>query len=535
MLDEVTARNLGLIEQAAVRLSPRLTVITGETGTGKTLMLGALRLVRGDKTSKGIIGPASDSCDVSARFVIDNQELVIRRVIDVSRSRAYIDNAAAPASALNELVGRTVAIIGQHDQLTITASAGVRTMVDRMLSDEGLVARTAYHSAWTTLRGITAERDALGGDATSLERERDTLAHQMAEIDHAAILDGEEEQLRSRVVRLRNADALAAELSSTLDALGDDEAGRAVDLAITSLRRVQAIDPSLDALVVDLQDMATSLNETATQVARMLGDLEEDAEDLAGVEDRLAVITSLKRRYGPTSEDVVTYRKTAGERHDELAAALDASETLGLRLADATDALEGAGRALHEHRATAAATISDVARSELKDLGFRDPIVNIVISHAPPGPLGADTASVRFASDASLEPGPVSAIASGGELSRLVLALTLASGASDASVIAFDEIDTGIGGSTALAMGEKLASLASSRQVICVTHLPQVAAFADLHLSVTRSGTAAEIVQLGPEERLTELTRMLAGLSQSETGRVHAEELLAIAQRHDAD
>jgi DNA repair protein RecN (Recombination protein N) len=298
---------------------------------------------------------------------------------------------------------------------------------------------------------------------------------------------------------------------------------------------VQAIDPSLDAIVVALQDMATTLNETATQVARMLGDLEEDAEDLAGVEDRLAVITSLKRKYGPTSEDVVTYRKTAGERHDELAAVLDASETLDVRVADATEALEGAGRALREHRAAAAATISDVARGELKDLGFRDPIVDIVISHAPSGPLGADTASVRFASDASLEPGLVSAIASGGELSRLVLALTLASGASDASVIAFDEIDTGIGGSTALAMGEKLASLAASRQVICVTHLPQVAAFADLHLSVSRSGAAAKIVELGPEERLTELTRMLAGLSQSETGRVHAEELLAIAQRHEAD
>lgn len=535
MLDEITARNLGLIDQAAVRISPRLTVITGETGTGKTLMLGALRMIRGDKTPKGIIGPADDSCDVSARFILDDEELVIRRVIDSSRSRAYIDNTAAPAAALTELVGRRIAIIGQHDQLTITASTGVRTMVDRVLSDEGRTARAAYVDAWSSLRNVLAERDAIGGDPTALERERDTLAHQIAEIDAAAVLDGEEEALRSRAIRLRNADALAVELSSALDALGDDETGRALDTAINSLRRVQAIDANIDPLLTGLEDIGTSVNEVATQVARMLGDLRDDAEDLAVVEDRLALITSLNRRYGPTTEDVVTYRKTAGERHDELTESLDASETLEARLAEATAALDAAGSVLMGHRRTAAATISATARRDLTDLGFREPSVDILISAAPAGPLGADTASVSFASDAALEPGPISAIASGGELSRLVLALTLGSGASDAAVIAFDEIDTGIGGSTALAMGEKLASLAASRQVICVTHLPQVAAFADLHLTVTRSGTAAEIHQLDPEERLTELTRMLAGLSESETGRVHAEELLAIAQRRSPD
>jgi DNA repair protein RecN (Recombination protein N) len=287
--------------------------------------------------------------------------------------------------------------------------------------------------------------------------------------------------------------------------------------------------------VTGLHDIATSINESATQVARMLTDLEDDAEDLADVEDRLALIASLKRRYGPTIEDVVTYRKTAGERHDELAEALDASETLDMRVAEAIATLDTAGGTLMGHRRVAAAAISAAAQRELTDLGFRDPLVDILISEAPPGPLGADTASVSFASDAALDPGPISTIASGGELSRLVLALTLGSGASDAALIAFDEIDTGIGGSTALAMGEKLASLAASRQVICVTHLPQVAAFADLHLTVTRTGTAAEIHPLGPEERLTELTRMLAGLSESETGRVHAEELLAIAQQHPAD
>jgi DNA repair protein RecN (Recombination protein N) len=530
MLDELTATNLGLIPSADVRLSPGLTVITGETGTGKTLMLGALRLLRGDTARKGVIGPAGDMCEVSARFVDGDDEHVIRRRVDAARSRAYLDGSAATAGDLSEALAHRVAIIGQHDQLTITSASGVRSLIDRRLDEDGTAASNDYAAAWSRLMAIRTELDALGGDLRTMERERDIAEHQAAEIDGAELDPDHDEQLRDRVIALRNVDALLGEVDRAATALGPEGVEPLLDSAAGALRAAAGFDATASDLADRIDDISTMVNETSRDVAAYATGLEADPERLEAMEQRLHLLGELRRKYGDTIEDILSFRKQAAENAARLSSLLDAAADIDERALEARSAVEATGERLRIARQRAADEIAAIARGHLTDLGFTDPVVRISVVAAEPSSGGADRAVVLFASAADLEPGPVSAIASGGELSRLVLALTLAAGSPDTTTIAFDEIDTGIGGATALAMGDKLKALARTRQVVCVSHLPQVAAHADLHLRVTRDGSVASVERLDDEERLGELTRMLSGLPDSKPGIDHARELLARAR-----
>lgn len=534
MLDEITASNLGLIDHARIRVGPGLTVITGETGTGKTLMLGALRLVRGDKAGKGYVGPSGDSCEVAARFTNGDGETVVRRAIDGGRSRAYVNDAATSVAGLVDSIAADVAIVGQHDQLTITSTRGVRALLDRSFNSRGKKAHRSYGDAWDAYQDVMAELEAIGSDIRGLERDRDMLRFQINEIDTAEMTTGEDVDIRGSLARLRNAEALGEDLDSALTALSDEGLERRFQTALTAVRSAAALDESLEPIEARLDSLVTQSNEIAGELAIYATSTEADPHRLDELESRLALINSIKRKYGDTIDDVLTFRKDADAQEQSLTRLLEAASDIDERRASALKSLEKAGGDLRSARQKAGDAIARDAIGHLTDLGFAEPVVRIEVTEADPGANGADRSTVLFASDAGLTPGPVSAIASGGELSRLVLALTLAAGTADASVVAFDEIDAGVGGTTALAMGEKLARLAVDRQVICVTHLPQVAAFADDQFAVQRSGQTAEIQHLDGDARLTELTRMLAGLSASERGREHAEELLALAaQRRD--
>jgi DNA repair protein RecN (Recombination protein N) len=408
----------------------------------------------------------------------------------------------------------------------------VRALVDRRLSESGLAAVEEYRKTWSEHLDIRGELEAIGSDPRGLERDRDMLAFQIAEIDDASLGPEEEEALRRDLTRLRNAEELGSDANRALTALGDDGLSDHAAQAVEALRSAEAIDPSLTSLTQRVEALATEASDIAGELALYMSDTQADPQHLDELEHRLSLINILKRKYGDTIEDILTFRKGAGVREQALSDLLTAAEDIDERREASLAAVHGAGETLRQHRTIAAEHIASNAVTHLGDLGFSDPVVRIEITGTDPGADGADRATVVFASDVSLAPGPVSSIASGGELSRLVLALTLAAGTAEASVVAFDEIDAGVGGSTALAMGRKLADLARDRQVICVTHLPQVAAYADTHLAVTRSGQTAAIDLLAADERLTELTRMLAGLSDSSTGRDHAEELLAIAAAH---
>ncbi len=531
MLDELAVTNLGLIAGARLELGPGLTVISGETGAGKTLLLGALRLLIGAAAGSDQVGPDGPEAVVEGRFVGPDRELVAaRRLVAGGRSRAYLDGHLAPNRQLTEEVGPFVELVGQHDHLTIGRPTEVRAMLDGALDATGRRARAAYAEVWDRLVAVRHDQQALGGDPRSLAREHELATHEADEIAAAGFEPGDEEQLRALVDRLRNAEELTAELDAAHRALADDgAAGDALGRAADALRRAARLDPTLSDVADDAAALTSGLAELAGDVARRAAALEAGTGDLDAVEERLALLGALKRKYGADLAAVLEYGKRAAAHASELAGVLERAAGIEGEVAEAVAAAAAAGEELASARREAGERLATAAVAELRDLGFERPVVSFTVEAAVPGPDGADRVGLEFASDESLPAGPVGRVASGGELSRLVLALRLAAGAGAAPVVAFDEVDAGVGGATALQLGRKLAGLAAERQVLCVTHLPQVAAFADRHLVVERTGKAAAVRLVDGEDRLAELSRMLSGLPASERGREHAGELLALA------
>ena len=528
MIDELLVRNLGVIREAHLELGAGFTVVTGETGAGKTLLLGALRMLLGADARADLVGPFADEAVVEGRFLRAEVEVGAgRRLRREGRSRAYLDGSIASADALDAATAGMVEIISQHDQLTITRPGEIRRLIDRNLDDDGRAAEEAYRVAWDERSRLIADQQALGGDRPALERERMTARYDAETIGAAAPTEGEDEELHVRLTRLRNAEqlrSLAADAASVIDRVRDDVGG-----AVGLLRRLVALDPSSSELADGVGGLEGQLDETAAGLVRLVEDLELDPAELEAAEERQAALTELMRRYGPSIEDVIDFGRRQADRADELTGLLDRADQIDQELAEADRRLTAAAVALRDGRRRAGAGVADRALTHLRELGFTRPLLRIEVEEAAPTAGGADTAAVVFASDERLDPGPISRVASGGELSRLVLALRLAAGAGEADSVIFDEIDAGVGGQTAIAVGAKLAALASDRQVLCVTHLPQVAAHADTHWVVERDGEKATVRKVEGDERVEELTRMLAGMPDSESGREAAQELLVRA------
>ncbi len=529
MLDELSVENLGLIPSARIEPGSGLVVITGETGTGKTLLLGALRLLRGEPARKDQIGPNGDETTVEARFVEGDVERILGRRVDRRRSRATIDGAMATAGSLAETLGGVLDVVGQHDRTLLSEQRAVRRLLDGSMTEAGAEALARYRSTWETLVDTEAQAAALGGDHRALERELDMVRFQRDEIAAARFAPGEDDELAERASRLRNSEELRERLAAVQNAAGEGGASAGLENADRELRAASRTAPSL----APLADLSAQLNELLSEfnaeIARVSADLDHDPHDLERVEQRLALLGDLKRKYGDDLDAVLAFEAEAATRAEELETLLDRSGEIASLLVVARADVREAADSLREQRREAAEDVSRGAIEHLRDMGFSDPYVGFRIAEREPGPDGGDQVVLEFASDIGLTPGPVAKIASGGELSRLILALRLASGTSDASIIAFDEIDAGTGGATALAMGAKLKDLARGRQVFCVTHLPQVAAYAESHFVVRREGNTATVSELQGDERLEELSRMLAGLPDSERGREHAAELLTIA------
>jgi len=529
MLDELSVSNLGLIPTARIEPGPGLVVITGETGTGKTLLLGALRLLRGEQARKDQIGPNGDETAVKARFVEDDTERILGRRVDRRRSRATIDGAMATAGNLAEALAGVLDVVGQHDRTLLSDPRAVRRLLDGAMSEGGTEALSRYRAAWEILVDTEGQAAALGGDHRALERELDMVRFQRDEIVAAAFVPGDDDELAERASRLRNSEELRERLAAVQSAAGESGASASLENADRELRAASRTAPSLEPLAELSSQLNELLSEFTAEITRVSADLDHDPLDLERVEQRLALLGDLKRKYGDDLDAVLSFAADATTRAAELETLLDRSGEIASLLVAARSGVMGAADALREQRREAAEGICRSAIGHLQDLGFSDPYVGFRVAQREPGPDGADQVTLEFASDSGLVPGPVAKIASGGELSRLILALRLASGTSDASIIAFDEIDAGTGGATALAMGGKLKDLARNRQVFCVTHLPQVAAYAESHFVVRREGNTASVSEVQDDERLEELSRMLAGLPDSERGREHAAELLSIA------
>ncbi len=533
MLDELAVNNLGLIEQARICPGRGLVVVSGETGTGKTLLLGALRLLLGADARSELVGPFGDETVVEGRFLVDGEEVVAgRRLPREGRSRAYLDGSIASGKILSDRLGNLVEIIGQHDQLFLTRQAEVRSMLDGLLDGPGLAARDGYRIAFERLGELSAARTALGGDNRALARELDLTRFQAEEIARAGFGTGEDENLERRAARLRHAETLIVHLgaATALAESGSEAVGGMVD----ELRRAARLDTGLDEYAAAAAGAAESLMELGRAIRLTSEAMVADPGELAEVEQRLTLLGELRRKYGPSLDDVLLFGKEASRRSDELIGLLSRADGIDAEYSAAEEEVSALGAKLSAARSRAGLILAEAAMGHLRELGMDDPVVEVVVVDDHPTASGADRVRLLFASDRRLQVGEVSKVASGGELSRLILSLRLAartgSGQGDAAVLVFDEIDSGVGGATALAMGRKLGALAADCQVLCVTHLPQVAAFADTHFVVERNENRATVREIDGDQRISELSRMLAGLPESSRGREAAAELVAIAR-----
>ncbi|HEX2040751.1 MAG TPA: DNA repair protein RecN, partial [Acidimicrobiales bacterium] len=527
VLVELRVRDLGVIAEAHVVLGPGLTALTGETGAGKTLLVEAIELLVGGRAESVLVRPGAEEAWVEGRFVVDGREVVLARAVPASgRSRAYVDGRMAPVGALAEAGAELVDLHGQHAHQALLSAPAQRAALDRF----GEVDLRPLHEARARLHAIEQSLDALGGDERARAREIDLLRYQVDEVDGARI-DGPDEDERLAEEEERLADATAHREAAAAAHAALAEEGRAGDALGSALAAVAGRSPLRDlegrlrSLVAEVGDVGTELRAAAEQ-------LEDDPERLDAVRGRRRQLHELRKKYGATLAEVLAFAEQARARLDELLSHDRRAAELDRDREQATEAVAAAERAVLAARRDAAPRLAAAVEAHLQDLAMAGARVEVEVGEEPPG----DRVAFLLGANPGEPALPLSKVASGGELARTMLALRLAlRDDAGAPTVVFDEVDAGIGGTAALAVGRSLAALAGDLQVLVVTHLPQVAAFADRQV-VVRKGeregrTVAEASVLEPAARVVELSRMLSGTPDSDAAREHAAELLAGAAR----
>ena len=528
MIHELSVRDLGVIADLRLVMGPGLTAVTGETGAGKTLIVTAIELLRGARADPVLVRPGADEAVVEARFDRNGDETVVSRVVPANgRSRAYVDTRMATASALADQGAHLVDLHGQHAHQTLLTTAAQRAALDAY----GGIELTPLGEARQRLREIDDRLAGLGGDERARARELDLLLFQAAELDAAGLEDPhEDDKLREEEERL--GDVLAhREAAEAAHAAIAADAG-AVDALASALATLAGRTPfavleqRIRGLIADLDDVVAELREATDS-------LEEDPVRLAEVQERRQLLASLRRKYGDTLDDVISFahetRRRVAEllRHDEEAAALEASRS------QAQENVTRAEVAVRSERSAAAPRLAAEIQEVLATLAMPRARIGVEVGESGAG----DEITFLLSANPGEPPLPLSRVASGGELARTMLAVRLVLGRAgvraEAETLVFDEVDAGIGGEAALAVGRALAALAVDRQVLVVTHLPQVAAFADRQVRVEKrevdGRTVATATELDADTRVAELSRMLSGRPDSETARDHAAELLQMA------
>lgn len=522
MLVELAVRDLGVIENLRLRLEPGMTVLTGETGAGKTMVVEAIALLMGGKADPARVRPGAEEAVVEGLFIDGDSEYVLRRVIPANgRSRSYIDRSLTTAKGLAELGSTLVEICGQHSHQRLLTQSAQRNVLDSYASIDLEPLRAARASR----REIVEEMATLGGDERSRAREIDLLQYQLDELVGADLSDpAEDDTLSEQQDQLSDAVASREAATEVAQLLGTDggAAGLLSD-AVSKLDGRTAFGEELDTL----QSLYAQVSDLAHEIRSASETIEENPERLDEIRRRRQLLVELRRKYGDSLADVISYRDETAQRLDELRS----HETTVARLQselDAAEALERSEAAIvREARLSAAPKLADAVKHRLANVAMGSARVEVSVEGDGPG----DDVEIRLAANPGMDALPIASAASGGELSRTMLALHLELSAGAPTMI-FDEVDAGLGGEAAVAVGRSLASLATDAQVLVVTHLPQVAAYADHQLSVEKSvGEVAvsTISLLDENRRIIELSRMLSGAPDSDTGRSHAAELLETA------
>jgi len=527
VLAELAVSDLGVIEGVAMVLDPGMTALTGETGAGKTMLVGAIGLLAGDRADPSVVRPGADEATVQGRFVVDGDEVVLTRVVPRhGRSRAYRDGRLITAGELAELAATLVDLHGQHAHVGLLTTASQRRALDRFAG----VDLSDLEAGKVAVREADAALQALGGDAGARQREIDFLRFQLDEIERVGLTDdGEDERLAREEELLADADALRDAAAAADEALGTERGAR--DLLATALaelsdrRPFQPLAERLQAVAAELEDLAHDLRATSESI-------EGDPERLAAVQARRAELADLRRRYTADARsslaELFAVRDDLARQLAELDAHADRAAAAERARAEAAATVARAASVVGERRRQEAGALAAAVQARLAELALGKAQVAITVGEDDPG----DDVTFLLALNPGLPAAALAKAASGGELARTMLALRLVVGAQVPTLV-FDEVDAGVGGSAARAVGRALAALAERKQVLVVTHLPQVAAFADAQVALSKhddgATTAMRAEVLGPEARVRELARMLSGLADSDTGQDHAEELLATA------
>ncbi len=577
VLEEMRIRSLGVIDDAVVELSPGFTAVTGETGAGKTMVVTSLALLLGGRADPALVRIGAKAAVVEGRLSLapgapaalraeeagaeldDGALLVSRTVSAEGRSRAHLGGRSVPVGVLAELADDLVAVHGQTDQQGLLRPARQRGALDRYAGDAVSVPLEKYLAAYRRLRAVATELDELTTRARERAQEADLLRFGLGEIAAVEPVAGEDAELAAEAERLGNAEALASAASVAHAALAgvpeDPEAVDATTLvgaAGRALEAVRAHDPALGALAERMGEISILLADVAGELAGYADDLEADPLRLAAVEERRAALTALTRKYGEDAAAVLAWAQASAARLTELEGDDDRIGELEAERDTLRGELSGLAQALTDARTEAAERFAAAVTAELASLAMPHARVSFAIGQVEVdpaaadgievggrtvayGPHGADEVELLLAPHPGAPPRPIARGASGGELSRVMLAVEVVFAGSDpVPTYLFDEVDAGVGGKAAVEVGRRLAELAKSAQVVVVTHLPQVAAFADRQLLVekTNDGTVTRsgVTVLEGEERVRELSRMLAGQADSSSARAHAEELLAAAR-----
>ncbi|MFG2887421.1 DNA repair protein RecN [Streptomyces sp. NPDC048297] len=573
VLEEMRIRSLGVIDDAVVELSPGFTAVTGETGAGKTMVVTSLGLLLGGRADPALVRIGADRAVVEGRVTVpvgasvavraeeagaelDDGALLISRTVSAEgRSRAHLGGRSVPVGVLAELADELVAVHGQTDQQGLLKLSRQRQALDRYAGNAVTVPLDKYGEAYRRLRAVSTELEEIVTRARERAQEADMLRYGIEEISAVEPRPGEDVELAEEAERLGHAEALSSAATAAHAALaGNPEDPEGIDAqalvagAHRALEAVRSHDPALASLAERIGEVGILLGDVAGELAGYADDLDADPLRLAAVEERRAALTALTRKYGQDVGAVLVWAEQSAARLTEL----DGDDERIGELTAERDALRtGLGalaQALTDARAEAAERFAAAVTAELASLAMPHARVSFDIRQTEDpegvevggrtvayGPSGADEVELLLAPHPGAPPRPIAKGASGGELSRVMLAVEVVfAGTDPVPTYLFDEVDAGVGGKAAVEIGRRLAKLARTAQVVVVTHLPQVAAFADRQLlvektndgSVTRSGVKV----LEGEDRVRELSRMLAGQEDSETARAHAEELLATAR-----
>ncbi|MFG6277537.1 DNA repair protein RecN [Microbacterium sp. S16(2024)] len=560
MIEEMRLRDLGVIADATLPIGRGFTAITGETGAGKTMVVTGLGLLLGQRADSGAVRSGAAQAAIEGVWVVPEDGPVAARVREAGgdieplgdgaaelylgrtvssegRGRATVGGRTAPAGVLADLADDLVVVHGQSDQLRLRSASAQRDALDRFGGDPVSGARAAYRAAWDTWRALDAELATLTTDRDDRAREAEELRAAIAEIEAAAPVAGEEEELQRRAERLANAEELRIAAVTAHAALsGDDETPDIVTLlaeARRSLERVSASDAALAAIGEQVADLGYRATDVSVALSGYLADLDDAGpHELAAVDERRGVLAALTRAHGSV-DAAISLLETGSARLLELDDDGDRIERLTVQRDAAAADLDSAAETLTNARREAAERLGAAVTEELHALALPDAHLSVeVTASSTPGTHGRDDVAILLAPHPGADPRPVSRGASGGELSRVMLAIEVViAGVDPVPTFVFDEVDAGIGGAAAIEVGRRLARLAETSQVIAVTHLAQVAAFAGNHLTVVKgndgSVTASSVRRLEGAEREAEMARLLSGLSDSDAALTHARELLA--------